>query len=203
MDTYNGGFEKFKSSMLKAAKPLLDTMDQDPISRKTLQEIMVNVLLDTSGPRFLETSVTEAERAFYQLFFGFTEILESVDVFREIPFYIRRFPPKSFGISQTRFIRYHIGNYLNEICILQERLKGYIKVVKRIYRANRQVLSSLENRLPKINSLLQAFEQSVRVRGVHVHQRRYVDRDIDRLILLDVLTSVDKSSSETFYLTGY
>jgi len=192
------GFAKFKSAMVKAAMPFIEAAHRDKKQREAFREVLGNILFDTPGPRYLEMDIPATERALYRLFFGLGEIEECVEVLREIPFYMRRFPPKEFKVSRTRFLRYHIGNYLNEVYILRERLKAYHKIVQRVYRRHLQVLERLRPQVQKLEEIVNSFEQIVKVRGVHVHQRRYEDEEVDRLALLEILAE-EESVSRVLY----
>ena len=49
-----------------------------------------------------------------------------------------RFPYSNTRVSKTRYLVYHMENYLNEVYILEQRLKSYFTIVGRLYRKDRR-----------------------------------------------------------------
>lgn len=183
--SFENGYTNFRVAILKAARPTLDQMqasyDED------FKDVFGNVLFDKEGPRRLNKSLSQEEQHFSRIWRGFVEIDNSFQVLGEIVIYIRRFPSNSSQISKTRYLHYHIANYLNEVYILKERLVSYGKVVTRAYR-NDPRLKAMEQELTRLEKLPSILDSVIEARGSHVHVARYEDNDLDRLSLLELLT---------------
>jgi len=198
--TYENGYANFRAAIIEAAKSLLNEFQTE--KGIELQDIIDNMLLDKLKLRHLNRHLSPRDQAFGKIWKGYTEIEESIGVLREIAVYLKHFPPKSARISNTRFLRYHIGNYLNEVYILRKRLETYPKVIIRLYRDDTR-LSAMNSQITNLTKLLSAFDKITCIRGEHVHQRRYDDVDLDRLCLLELLFSDDQSSlTRVFYPTA-
>jgi hypothetical protein len=185
--TFENGFINFGDAILKAGQPFLEEWKKE---KDKYTEVFANVLLDKSGPRRLNRTLPPQEQAFKKIWQGYIEIRESFEVLRDIATYIKHFPPKKAQVSKTRFLRFHIGNYLNEVYILKERLEAYYKVVARTYRNDARLLAKQK----QIDDFLQSvFKKVIDIRGAHVHQTRYDDNDLDRLDLIELLLHDDET----------
>jgi hypothetical protein len=141
----------------------------------------------TPPPKSRELSPRES--FIEQLFFGFVEILESVESLRNVPIYIRRFPYRRAGVEKTAYLRYHIENYLNELYILKERMNALLTVISRRYRKDprRDQIRDASKRIRE--HFDQALVNVVFTRGAHVHERRFGDYDLSKLILFKIMSS--------------
>jgi hypothetical protein len=190
-NTFENGFTKFRVGILKAAQPFLDGLQSDKDNEYL--EVFWNVLFDRSGSRHLNRNLSPQEQAFSKIWRGYVEIEESFEALGDIAMYIKHFPPKKVAVSKTRFLRLHVGNYLNEVYILKERLATYYKVVSRIYR-NDPRLPAIKQMNSLGKKLLSSFDNVIAIRGAHVHQTRYEDNDLNRLSMLELLLQ-DESPS--------
>lgn len=170
------GIEKFISAVMEETKPMIEEI----ISQENAIEVMSNIIFDEPGARRMGLTPSPKETSLKKILLGFTEIEAAFQVLNDIPFYIRRFPSQNSNVSKTRFLNYHVGNYLNENYILRERLITYQKVVTRMYK-NDHRLVEMEKQVKKIELLVSGFDGIVETRGKHVHQERYSDEDFDRL----------------------
>lgn len=99
------------------------------------------------------------------------------------------YPPKvkSSGqvkITYQKYIIYHIENYLQEIYILQERMKRFLKFLSKKFRKKGQIqISSTLDRCLEL--FKEAVNNIVKIRGGHVHDRRYNDENLSALWLFD------------------
>jgi hypothetical protein len=182
------GLEKFSSSVAKTTQPMLEKTLSDTNREKTL-EVIGNILSDTPGDRYIGLIPTAQENFWRKILSGYAEIDSAFEVLRDIPLYLSRFPLKHLQISKTRYIKYHIGNYLNEVYILRERLRSYQKTITRMYKADSR-LSDMAMYVEKLEVLVSGFDDVVTLRGKHVHQERYDDEDFERLGLYETLGDI-------------
>src|SRR3989304_9602804 len=176
------GSKKFISAVMEETQPIIEEIIKD----KRSLEIMKNVIFDEPGSRYMGMTPLPREKSLIKILFGFTEIDASFKVLTDIPFYIKRFPPKNSNVSKARFLNYHVGNYLNEVYILRERLVTYQKVITRMYKHD-QRLAEMEKQVEKLEILASVFNGIVDTRGKHVHQKRYDDEDFKRLNFFETM----------------
>jgi len=182
METISAGmYTKFRDDLLINAKH--QVKDTHTNYSDEFKEIIKNTFFDLNGPRFFSSEIPPDELHFTDIFLGFFEIEESFSLLKDISVYIRRFPTNMGEIPKTRFFKYHIGNYFHEIYILYERLKTYKTRVIRLYRRKQW-----KEEVKIFEPILNAFKGVVQVRGGHVHEKRFVDDALDRLILLEILS---------------
>ena len=182
--SFENGYTKFRVAILEAAQPVLDELQADKDGE--YREALGNIVFDRPGPRQVNGTLSSQEQAFGKIWRGYIEIEESFKVLRDIATYIKHFPPKKVLVSKTGFLRFHIGNYLNEVYILKKRLERYHTVIARIYRSDAR-LPALKKEINGLGNLLSVFDKVIKIRGAHVHKTRYEDKDLDRLSLLELL----------------
>jgi len=180
------GFEKYQLSVLQAASDLADRITEE--HKDELVEVMLNELLDREGPVVLDRNFSDEDYFVGRLFHGFSEIVGSFNNLLDIETYIGRFPYGNTRITKVRHLGYHIGNFLNEVYILKERLLAYLTRIGRLYKGD----SSHSDILRKIHPLFRLVKKNLdnilKVRGRHVHRLRYSDRALDKLSTLEVLS---------------
>lgn len=129
---------------------------------------------------------------------GLGEILDSAQCLRNIAIYVRRAPKANSGIEKGAYLRYHVENYLGELYILEKRLEAYLKTISRLFR-----LDPRQKELTDLaKSVRRVFKKSLSgadvARGVHVHQRRYTDLDLDRLRVLELVKDEGDSFGDMY-----
>jgi hypothetical protein len=171
------GFEKFKNAILAA---LFNNIKASVVDKDQFFHTVVKSLLDSKSP-IVKLKQNPYQRYFSMLFYGWTEIITSYDVLLNIEVYTQRFPYKEAEVTNGNYLRYHIGNYLNELYILEKRLTSYIS---RIARANRK--SPNRDKYEETNRLIndlteKSFANAEKNRGIHVHEHHFSGIDIERL----------------------
>lgn len=195
-------FEEFLANMTQEAVLLIKGMQEIDHAWVSYS---IGKCLDPSScaePPDTHRKLEPKEDHVNKLFFLLMEIKQSVESIRNIAFYVRRFPYARARIKKSAYLRYHVENYLNELYILQERLKAFTTVISRLYKndsQSRQIASAAKgiNRHFKIS-----LNGIVRARGFHVHHYRFDDDDFSRLTLLEILSEASddyKCSYEVVY----
>lgn len=201
MDFYTGNIVKYAHIIIGSAskKAKASKKKED----KEFGKILKNILLDLEGSRTCEKVKLTRDDNFITntLFHPFTEINSSFESLKNIPTYISIFPFQKKGISKYAYLRYHVENYLHELYILRERMVKYSKIINRAYKKS-SISKQINEEMGKLEKItLQAFDKYTLVRGSHVHQYRYSEKDIDRLSLFDTLSnSPDKEFVKTIGL---
>jgi hypothetical protein len=109
-----------------------------------------------------------------------TEVEQSVACLRNVPVYLRRFP---YGrgrvqVSPADYMQYHLENWLNEVYILRERFKLLCAHVKRRFSTRgkpEETVLAADRAFALVDTSVETIRE---LRGQHVHQRRYVDREV-------------------------
>jgi hypothetical protein len=148
-----------------------------------------NIIGDGTLNRYI--AKTEKSKYLSILYYGFTEIDRTYSNLQDIEGYIKRFPYKNSQINPINYLHYHIGNYLNEIYILENRLIDY---PKKIIRFNRNSPNFMANKISIIDFekvIKSSFANIVQIRGRHVHRYHFLDDDLERIQILSSLPSED------------
>lgn len=182
-------FDKFQSYLFREVRAIIE-----PIKEQHMEELgqtLWNELFDLEGKRVVDRDLSQRELFFREVFYRFIEIHASYIALKDIEVYIGRFPYSKDNISKVRNLHYSISNYMNEMYILKERLSAYLKKIGRLYRKDRRhqkILKSTRGIFKMVSNTLSGI---TRTRGIHVHQLRYTDKDLDRLNTLELLVQTD------------
>ena len=162
------------------------TMPKTKRAHKELEKAFENTILDLEGPRRIQKGTFSPREIFVsRLFSGFIEIHESLERLRSFKVYISRYPYSGTKITKGQYLRYTLENYLHEFYILKERVKSYINTIDRLYKKDVRY-SKISSELKPLAKVISAvFDDLLKARGIHVHQNRYTDSDIDRLGTLE------------------
>ena len=126
--------------------------------------------------------------------FGVSEIMMSVQTLEDTEIYVRRFPYGNTGITKTRHLRRNIEKYLEEVYILRERLKKYVKDIEErfgdvIDQDSRVLLKKAATLATKSLDPIAGYGK---VRGKHVHDARFTSPEIDRLTSLETFLNLSE-----------
>lgn len=154
-----------------------------------LNESLINDLLDLDGPRKIQRHFTKEDMFVSKLFFGIQEIYDSIERLKTYEIYTGRYPYSNTTISKSQHLRTNIENYLGEFYLLKERVNSYLTTIGRLYRKDPRHKKILGFTRPLFKIIPSVFDSFLKARGIHVHQRRYTDKDIDRLNLLEFYDS--------------
>ena len=145
-----------------------------------------NLIFDEKGPRTVHTIFTPYEAFVTTIWKGFIEIMDSFDYLNDIAYYINSFPYKSKKLSKARTLKYHYENYLNELYILKKRLLNNLTVIGRLYRKDKNHPAILLLTKPLFPLIRNNFDTIIKIRGSHIHVRRYNHPDFTRLGSLEL-----------------
>jgi hypothetical protein len=162
--------------------------------KKVFYEAIGNNLFNLEGRHRLPRSHSKSDRQISLVFQGYYEISKSYDNLTDIRVYLQRLPSQKSGISKVRYISYHLENYINEAYILENRLKTYATI---LLRKNKNLASDeyIEKiRAPLFELVKETFKNIHALRGVHVHQSRFSDDDLERALVWELIIVYDPSS---------
>ena len=128
------------------------------------------------------------EVVFRRIFYGFIEISRCIDRLEQIEVFLKKYDDciefRKKEITKAVYLKYHVEKYLEEMYILKERLMGYLNVLRKYYKHNPSATKRLEIQEKLVNRVLDGI---IKTRGLHIHQNRFTDEDINRLELYDLL----------------
>lgn len=195
-----GGYEKFRKGVFAISKPILDKRFDE--NRHEWVMITKNILLNEKGQRTLSKPPTKEEEIILIIRAGFIEIALSYDSMTEIPLYLKKYPQNL--IWKSKFLEFVIVNYFNEVYILSKRLETYTKKIIRLYKKHPDIKKLEKIVLDFDRSLEDLFKNhNNNRRSEHVHERRFDDEDLSRLVYLEVLYHNGKNPNNNFINTEY
>jgi hypothetical protein len=144
----------------------------------------------------IQRKATSEDKYLIELLLRSGEIDSSLRSLRSVPLYLKSFPKSrtltKAGITESRYIIYHVENYIQEIYILTQKMERFLKFISRRLRRTGRVQQG-EN----IEKCLQFFKDELKglttIRGRHVHQTRYLDEDLYTLTLFEVVRQSHKA----------
>lgn len=117
-----------------------------------------------------------------------TEIEMSLQSIKDTELYVRRFPYGDTHISKTRHLRRHIEKYLEEFYILKERLVNFADTIESMYSSDDlpdKMLAFLIGAKTVAKETLKPITGYGKIRGSHVHVKRYTPPDIEKLVHME------------------
>jgi hypothetical protein len=181
--------QKYLDLFTENTKSSMKFIMDDPQAFKEFGDAILNYALDLDGPHVMNRKPSPTNIFIANtLMKPFNEIWDSYDHLTHIRDYIRIYPYKKYGISNSTYLRYHIGNYFNNIYILRERLKAYLNKIDKAYR-NSTSYNQVQKCIVKLKPMiLSNFKTISCIRNNHVHEEHFEDKDIGRLKTLELLT---------------
>jgi hypothetical protein len=195
-------FQRFSHTMVSAWQKHVRPPEEE---MKDIEEAAHNYLFKEGPQRVRSKSLTPRELFTSRLFWGFTEIHDSLEMLDDIFFLIGRFPYSNTRISKERHLQIVVEAHYGEIYILQERLRHYLTVLERQYKTDPRHLD-ISKRCKHLRSMvLDLFKGVLQVRNSHVHQMRFSDEGLDRLKTLGLLANNSEHSSayKIYYRSQY
>lgn len=193
-------FTQFAVKLKRALKPMLEAALEGENGRE-LKISIGHFLIDGKRTQTVPPKPSAAAKYQGMVFSAFAEISASFYTLRDIEGLLGTTTSRRTKIMKADVLAYHVHNFLNENYILKLRLRQF--VVKLLRASNqssthKQIVKAIEEALDKV------FENIVRTRGGHVHDRRYTDDDLDRLSMLELMaeenTPLGKAVADLFKL---
>jgi hypothetical protein len=140
-------------------------------------------------------TITPRETFLMDVLYNYGELTDSLRRFKIISTLIKQYPKQrswgKVGLNKTVYLRYHYESFLEETYIYRERMRLLLGDLK-----NKARKKSLKDGVILIEQTTSFFmdtlETATKVRGHHVHMRRYKNAKIEQLADLELF--VDDSS---------
>jgi hypothetical protein len=147
--------------------------------------------LPDSSPDYKYPESSPNERYWAKWFREFIEIDTAVNRLDQAYVYLSHYPGgKAFPfqrLSEAEWIRYHVETYIQELYVLHQRFKRFLKKIERAAKGARD-----DDGVTTAQGLARAFENGfsnfVRIRGAHVHEFRFHDEELSTLDLALLFT---------------
>lgn len=179
-------FDEFKKNLTQAVVDLIKVAP--PTDRAVVRYWIGRHLgYPDRNPPPKARQVSSRESFVEKLFLAFAEILQSVESLRNVSIYIRRFPYRNAGVEKTAYLRYHMENYLNELYLLENRIIAFVKITARQYRKDPRKDQIVHASKQIEEQVRESFAGLRRTRGAHVHEQRFDDFDLSRLVLFTTI----------------
>ena len=156
-------------------------------------QCLVNYLLKLPGKRTLDIEPSKKSRFFAQVYKGYIEISESYERLQNYEIYVGRYGYSGTRIKRAQYLVYLVENYMNEIYVLNLRMNNYLKKLERLYKNDPKSKITSGIVTSGTNLLSDTYGFIIEARGVHIHCERYNDERLDRLQLLETLSTVGGS----------
>jgi hypothetical protein len=143
-------------------------------------------------------SVRRDDLLLHRIFQAYREVTTSFETLINIPFYMRHLPRavskratkitwRGLFVSRSAWVRYHIENYFHELYVFQNRVEALFTLLRRSYR--KQTFStSLNEKCDRLEKALKVgFSDALKLRGRHVHERRFDDTSLHIIELSEFL----------------
>ncbi len=189
-------FEKFQKTIFSLVGELIRSKFEQ--AKDNEQSNIIKELLCIETEKKKGVNASKKDIFLMELFKRFTEIDSSYKQLKDVEVYIRQFPYENTSISKSRYLQYHIGNYFNEMYILKERLCGYLNKLNRLYSKDHRY--EIIEKLTKVmsDSIQNTFNGITNIRGHHVHEYRYLDKELLRIGALEgLIESIGEDFIET------
>ncbi len=159
---------------------------------KELGVVLSNVIFNTEGPHSLEkNNLSEEQLKFINYYFKpLSEVMSSIDNLEISKSFFKHGYSKKLQITEEEYIRYHINSFLNELYIINNRINSLLSKIERYYKLSKsEELFKIIEILKRKNVKL--FSGVNNIRGLHVHQDRYSDSDVEQIHSLCLLEKSD------------
>jgi len=164
--------QSFLNRLLDELRPVLTSR-----SEKAVQN-MRNVLLGIEEERTPQ-SLSPRNSYFADIFWSYNEIHQAHDRLKLAQELLS-------GSSRPDVIAYHVEKHLEEVYILKGRMVAFARKLKRLLlRKNDPKLAAMIKQVEE--TIESSFEGIVKTRGSHVHEYRYADFELKRLVTIDLL----------------
>jgi hypothetical protein len=185
------GFERYQRAILEAMAAAIKPLIENPLESKAAGEALWNHLFDLPGPRQAGGQRTPSELFVGQMFKGFAEISRSLETLEDIRALIGHPPERRPRISEERYLQFLAEAYLNEVYLLRERIRKYVKKIQRAYRIEPRSSEIRAKTAQLIAAADFVLDPILQRRNLHTHEERFSDDGISRLVTAKLLTLSD------------
>src|SRR5579884_2607692 len=135
----------------------------------------------------VQATPTQEQAYFLRVFRAWREVVGCLGVLGDCDEHLRRGP--GTRMIASAYFRFVVVGYLQELYILNERLTKFGVLIERCWRyMSAPVIPELFKRLRRL--LESSFREILQTRNRHVHEHRFIDADIAKLELGELVLSL-------------
>lgn len=141
----------------------------------------------------------------FDLFGGFTEIVNVINTLELIEKFINTEPPKVDGINYSNYLTYHIHSYFQEMYILKERLKKYATRINRKYEkiSGKILFECIEKMITETVDSLSNITGDKGIRNIHVHDKKFTNEELNLLGATSFLVDTKHNEFDDYEYSVY
>lgn len=146
---------------------------------RNISEVMENIVRN----KLDMDKLTRNEKSRLKIFGEYMDLNETYQSIKNCLIYINSFPfyPR---VTKVDYLKFIYSAYLNEIYILQSRISKLTKTIKRClkeYKEDTNFNIDFNIIYNCTNNAVNRFKKIIKVRGAHVHVKRYTTKNIDNV----------------------
>jgi hypothetical protein len=131
------------------------------------------------------------------VFRRFTELTDCVDRLDLCLSFIKAPMPRRKGLKADDYLMYHITFYLQEVFVLEERLRAYATTVLRLRKKRLGLRPGDSEMVDEMLAFIRrALSNVALARGAHVHERAFRDEEMRDLSMFSFLSVHNSESPE-------
>ena len=152
-----------------------------------LGENLMQTLLGKPETPYTPPPMTRDQQFAVKMFRDFGEIHTCIERLKDFETYVSRFPFGRTRITRDAYLQMVVEGHLHDLYLLKERLIAFAKRIARAYKRDSDSKRIARGAMALEEFVLKALGRFIKVRGNHVHVKRYTHADIDRLRLISIL----------------
>lgn len=176
-------YDKYRENLFNIVHRIAKSISKSKEKNRKFEESVINEIFFNKLTTMKRKSSPQ-DFFFGNLFYGFNEIAISFERLKDLEVYISRLSNIKTPIEKIDYLSFLFENYLNETYILKERLNKYSKKIRDSYIEDKRYISLREICILLINTVEDSLKNITNLRGSHIHDVRYLDKDIKRLTSL-------------------
>jgi hypothetical protein len=177
----------FWNELSKLLKPYIKKAYR---SKRVKGNVILGLLGHDDKIKPTKNRITAIEDYLSSLLFNYGELSESLKRFKIIAVLIRQYPKLAswdkVELSKTTYLRYHYEAFLNEAYLYRERMSLLLNNLKKQCK-QKGLPKEAEFTQKVLVDFLNSLEGVTKVRGLHVHVRRYKNNKIEQLAALELV----------------
>ena len=199
-------FDKYRENLFNIVRKIAISISKSKEKNRNFEESVINKIFFNKSTTVKRKSSPQ-DIFFGDLFYGFDEIYNSFERLKDLEVYISNLPNIKTPIEKIDYLRFLLENYLNETYILKERLNKYSKKIKDSYIEDKRYISIRKICILLIKTVEDSLKNITNLRGNHIHDVRYLDKDIKRLTSLiiykEYINGLQKYLPEDFVIPNF
>ncbi len=199
-------FDKYRENIFNIVRIIAKSISKSKEKNRKFEESVINEIFFNKSTT-LKRKSSPQDIFFGDLSHGFNEIAISFERLKDLDVYISCLPNIKTPIEKIDYLSFLFENYFYETYILKERLNKYLKKIRDSYIEDKRYISIRKICILLINTIEESLKNITNLRGRHIHDFRYLDKDIKRLTSLilykEYLDGLQKYLPEDYVIPNF